>query len=561
VEATPSGILFTYRGTDELIRGLEVKMDPAPSVSVEERILRVPVSLKAGEKKQIRIQWIPYEDGNRKTILDDAEAISRLQRSYREWMETCPEAVSDLPSWNELYKTSLLDYRMLMTDAGDGELPVAGVPWYAVPFGRDSLIAAWQALPVRPGLAKSVLRTMARFQGKKLDGWRDEEPGKIMHEIRYGELARTNQVPFTPYYGTIDATPLFLILIGEVYRWTGDLDFVREMADAAGQALDWIDRYGDPDNRGYVSYARRSQKGIDNQGWKDSGNSIVHQDGRLAEAPIALCEVQGYVYLARTIWAHLYALLGDHERSNRLRRQAEELKDRFRRDFWMSDEQFVALALDKDGQQVRTVTSNPGHCLMTGILDREEARMVARRLLSPDMFSGWGIRTMSSRATAYNPMSYHNGSVWPHDNSLILNGLKQLGFHAEAKQVMDGLLAAASRFPQHRLPELFCGYDRTGEAPVPYPVACSPQAWAAGTAFVMLSVMLGIEPDPEKRQISLSPLLPEGMNRLRVRRLCVGEGRLDLSLYKVDGIVHVAVEQNTTGWQIVLPPLSREKKS
>jgi glycogen debranching enzyme len=429
---------------------------------------------------------------------------------------------------------------------------VAGLPWYAVPFGRDSLIAALQALPIRPELAKAVIRTMARFQGTKEDAWRDEEPGKIMHEIRFGELARSGQIPFTPYYGTIDATPLFLILIAEVYRFTGDLDFVREFAESAKRAFEWIDKFGDPDRSGYTSYVRKSEKGIDNQGWKDSGESVVHRDGRLAEAPIALCEVQGYVYMARRQWSELFRLLGDNKMAERLAAQAEDLKRRFNRDFWMEDEQFVALALDRQRRQVGTVTSNPGHCLMTGILDEEKARHVASRLLAPDLFNGWGIRTMSSQAVAYNPMSYHNGSVWPHDNSLILLGLQEMGFHEEASRLMEGLISAASHFEDYRLPELFCGYGREEGEPVPYPVACSPQAWAAGTVFVLLRTMLGLKPEPEQKRIVLSPVLPDGIGSLRVRRLCVGNGHLDVNLVRADGKVHVSVDRNTTGWSVVI---------
>jgi glycogen debranching enzyme len=266
--------------------------------------------------------------------------------------------------------------------------------------------------------------------------------------------------------------------------------------------------------------------------------------------------VQGYVYMARRRWMELFRLLGDHEMADRLERQAEDLKCRFARDYWMGDEQFVALALDRDGGQVGSVTSNPGHCLITGILEDGQARQVARRMLASDLFSGWGIRTMSSQAVSYNPMSYHNGSVWPHDNSLILLGLKEMGFHEEAGQLMEGLIAAASRFPDHRLPELFCGYSRTEGEPVPYPVACAPQAWAAGTAFVLLRAMLGLNPDPLHKRVVLSPSLPEGINRLRVRRLRIGAGHLDLTLVKSGGNVHVSVERNTSGWSVVIQPVS-----
>ncbi|WP_124727446.1 glycogen debranching N-terminal domain-containing protein [Staphylospora marina] len=549
-ECGHSSVRFVYEGVDGLVRRTSVSVDTDAETDEEGRF-RIPVLLEPGESMSVTLSVVSSEGDESPEVLSPDESFLRVLRKEEQWRTSCPEAETDSVAFKGMLETALGDFRMLLTDAGDGELPVAGLPWFAVPFGRDSLIAAWQALPVRPELALAVIRTMARHQGSRLDPWRDEEPGKIMHEIRRGELANSGQVPFTPYYGSIDSTPLFLILMAEYWRFTGDFETIRTFADHARRAFEWMDRHGDPDGRGYTSYVRKSEKGIDNQGWKDSADSVVHKDGRLAEAPISLCEVQGYVYMARTRWAELFRLLGDEETANRLREQAEDLKRRFADDFWMEDESFVALALDKDRRKVGAVTSNPGHLLMTGILDPDKGARVGRRLLESDLFSGWGIRTMSDREKAYNPMSYHNGSVWPHDNSLILLGLLETGMTDEAARLMAGLIRSASCFGDYRLPELFCGYGENEGNPVPYPVACSPQAWAAGAAFVLLRAMAGMFPDPVRKQVELAPVLPEGVNRLLIRRLKVGEGELDLALVRSEAGVHVSVLRNTTGWSVL----------
>jgi glycogen debranching enzyme len=553
VTPTEKGVRFSYRGVDGVHRTTDVETDGTPAEVADDGTIRFPLRLESNVCRSVHLRYVPGTDGEIPRVIGEQQSLLKLEESEREWFVGTPEVNSDWDDFNRMFARGLKDLRMLLTDLGDGPFPVAGLPIYAVPFGRDSLIAALQALPVRPEVAKGTLRILAKYQGKKEDAWRDEEPGKILHEIRFGELARSGQIPFTPYYGSIDSTPLFLILIAEVYRWTGDLDFVREMVPHAIEALNWIDRYGDPAGTGYVSYAMRSSKGIRNQGWKDSEDSVVHRDGRLAEAPIALSEVQGYVYMAKKAWSDLFRLLGDGERSERLNREAELLRERFARDFWMEDEQFVALALDGEGKQAGTVTSNPGHCLMTGILPPEQAERVARRLLEPDLFSGWGVRTKSSACKSYDPDSYHNGSVWPHDNALILLGLKRLGFYREAERIIRGLVEASVYF-QHRLPELFSGHERGEGGPLPYPVACSPQAWAAGTAFTILQAILGVEPDPVGKRIHLHPDLPQGMNRLSVRRLRLGQGVLDLNLERVGDATRTWVEINTTGWDVAIHP-------
>jgi glycogen debranching enzyme len=406
---------------------------------------------------------------------------------------------------------------------------------------------------MNPEVAKGTIRTMAHYQGSQVDPWRDEQPGKIMHELREGELANSGQIPFTPYYGSIDATPLFLVLLAEYVKWTDDSSIIDEMAPHIRRALEWIERYGDRNGNGFVAYYSESSKGISNQGWKDSGNSVVHRSGQFAEAPIALVEVQGYVYQAKTSLAMIFRKRGTAEWvawAEQLEAEAEALRERFERSYWLEQERYYALALDKDGQPVETVTSNPGHVLMSGMIHGERAEAVAKRLVSPAMFSGYGIRTMAEGEKAYNPMSYHNGSIWPHDNALCLMGLNAMGYHEEAKTVIEGLLRASCWFENYRLPELFCGHSAERGKPVRYPVACSPQAWAAATPLVFVPAMLGLRLDYPSRRLTLRPILPEGMNELSVRHMRLGSGSLDIRVTRRNGRFEYEVMSNTTGWTI-----------
>jgi glycogen debranching enzyme len=396
---------------------------------------------------------------------------------------------TDLKQLEKLVKRGTDDLRVLLTDIGSGLFPVAGLPWFGVPFGRDSLIAALQLLPFNSNIAKATLKTMAFYQGTKVDPWRDEQPGKILHEIRYGELANTNQIPFAPYYGSVDSTPLFLMLLVEYVKWTRDLELVKQLEDNIERALNWIDEYGDRDGDLFVEYHQEAQKGIANQGWKDSGDSVVHRNGDL-QSPIALCEVQGYVYQAKKGISTIYGALGYGDKAEALDEQAERLKKEFNHVFWMEDVEFYAIALDEHKQQVGTITSNPGHLLQSGILSNDRAKKIANKIVNKNMFSGYGIRTMSKGEAGYNPMSYHNGSVWPHDNSMILLGLSKTNQKEDMKKVVQGLITASTHFEYDRLPELFCGYDDSIKNVVPYPVACSPQAWAAGTPLTFVQSLL-----------------------------------------------------------------------
>jgi glycogen debranching enzyme len=524
---------FAYRGEDDVTRRTVVEFSPDPDrlEVVGDRIeVDFVVRLASHQTKLISTTVEPVTDGVRPMAIEFDAAVHLLRRSYEDWERESAHIDTDNEVFNQLLVRGLRDLRALYTTTDRGGVMAAGIPWYVAVFGRDALISSHQMLMVNPQPARDALSLLAHYQGQREDPWRDEEPGKILHEIRRGELAGAGQVPHTPYYGSVDATPLFVFLFAQYFRWTGDVDFANQLLPNVRAALEWIDRYGDLDGDGFVEYLCRSPGGIANQGWKDSFDSVVHQDGTLAEGPIALVEVQGYVYMAKLRVANVFDALGDHRTSSRLRQEAEELKDRFNRSFWMEDENYAAAALDGDKRQVRTVVSNPGHCLYSDILDPARAEHVARRLLQPDMFSGWGIRTMSKSATAYNPMSYHNGSVWPHDNALIAAGLKRYGYVKATSRVVTAIFDAAIHADYMRLPELFCGFTRrTPNQPVAYPVACSPQAWAAGAPLLMLQAILGISARAHENMLTVNhPHLPPWLNVVELRNIRVGNSSISL---------------------------------
>ncbi|MEJ9217956.1 amylo-alpha-1,6-glucosidase [Paenibacillus glucanolyticus] len=544
---------LAYMGADNLRRQTRISWDADGGQADQTGTVSFPLSLKPQEQKVITFCITPMtEQHPAAEPLTYEEGLKKLEASYEEWYENSSRVQSDSALFSGLYQRGLQDLRMLTTDVGFGDTTVAGLPWFAVPFGRDSLITALFMLPVNPQHAKGTLRTLAAYQGEKSDPWRDEQPGKIMHEIRYGELVTTNQSPFSPYYGTIDSTPLFLALIGEYYRWTGDLSLAEELKPNMLRALDYIDASLEAGS-GFMAYKQEAEKGFPNQGWKDSANSIIHENGEYAESPIALSEVQGYVYQAKASLVPVFAGLGEPERARRLETEAEELRARFESAFWMEDEMCYAIALDKDLRQVRSVSSNPGHLLMSGLPEESRAKAQSKRMLRSDMFNGYGIRTMSTDSTGYYPMSYHNGSVWPHDNAMILLGLGKQGFKDEAGKVISGLLQASAHFEYQRLPELFCGHDAKLGYPVPYPTTCSPQAWAAGTSIAFLQAMLGLYPNAARKEIALSPFLPEGMNELKAERIAIGNGHLSVFVVREAGssTFKVQVLENTTGFNLV----------
>ncbi|WP_051343907.1 glycogen debranching N-terminal domain-containing protein [Alicyclobacillus herbarius] len=485
------------------------------------------------------------------TFAEVAAVRQQIARKYEDWLHKAP-GVSGCTTFSNWYRRGLQDIRMLLTDVGYGHFPVAGVPWYAVPFGRDSLITALQMLPANFDIVRGTLATMAAFQGQQVNPERDEQPGKIMHELRAGELTRTGQVPFGPYYGTIDATPLFLNLAADYALWSGDAEWLRRLLPHVEAAFAWIEQYGDRDGDGFLEYFSESSNGIANQGWKDSGDSIHHKDGSLAKGPIALCEVQGYVYRAYTRWAQVYRWLGLPDTSMECERRAERLQRQFIQAFWMEDEDAIALALDGEKKPVRTLTSNMGQVLWSGILPQALADCLIDRLLKEDLFSGFGIRTLSTLEVTYNPLSYHNGSVWPHDNSIIIAGVAGYGRRDAVAQLVEGLLNAAQGFDLYRLPELFAGIPagKTSK-PVPYPVSCSPQAWAAATPILVLTAILGFNPNVPDGYISLNPSLPSSIPRLKIESLRIGSGTLSLELQRTaDGNTQYQILDNSTGLSV-----------
>jgi glycogen debranching enzyme len=552
-------VRFTSVGRDGIRRSTLIELAPAPDrLELDGRLVTATFRITLGpyQTRLVGMTVEPSVDEGAPARMEFDVAVHQLRRSYEEWERDATQVVTDNELFNELLDRSLRDLRALYTQTEAGGVLAAGIPWYVAVFGRDSLITSHQLLMMAPRLARETLELLARYQGTRVDDWRDEQPGKILHEIRHGELAGAGVIPHTPYYGSVDATPWFVLLYTMHLRWTGDLEFARALLPNVEAALSWIDTYGDADGDGFVEYLCRSPGGIRNQGWKDSNDSMVHADGRLAEPPIALSEVQGYVYLAKVRMADVYRTLGRDDDARRLLDEAETLRIRFNETFWMEDERYFAAALDGDKRQIRTVTSNPGHALYAHIVDDDKAAVLAKRLLAPDMFSGWGVRTMSKAAAAYNPMSYHNGSVWPHDNALIAAGFKRYGFTRSANRVATALFDAAVQADYLRLPELFCGFTRrTPNRPVSYPIACSPQAWAAGSPFLMLQSMLGISARAHENLLTVNkPHLPPWLNTVEVRNLAVGGSRLALvfrregeitsfSLISREGDVRVVMEE------------------
>jgi glycogen debranching enzyme len=447
-------------------------------------------------------------------------AVAEMRDELTTWTSNAPRIESGWNALDNVYRRALSDLAAvrLHPDVDQGaSVPAAGLPWFMALFGRDSLITSYQALPMVPHFARTTLLTLAARQATEVDDFREAEPGKILHEQRHGELTVFGDRPHSPYYGTADATPLFLILLEEYERWTGDAELVRTLEPNARAALAWIDEYGDMDGDGYVEYERRNQEtGLANQCWKDSPNSILFADGSPAQPPIACCEIQGYVYDAKRRCARLAReLWDDPELAERLEHQAAELRRRFHHDFWIEDGGYYALALDRDKRRVDSLTSNIGHLLWSGILDPEPAAAVAGHLMDGRLFSGWGVRTMATGDAGHNPLEYHNGSVWPHDNSLIAAGLARYGFRAEAGRIAVAQVEAAAAFTDS-LPEVFAGYDRAlTELPVEYPTASRPQAWASGAPLLLVRSLMGLEPSAEGPRID--PALPERIGRLALR--------------------------------------------
>jgi glycogen debranching enzyme len=482
--------------------------------------------------------------------LGQAKAAEMMEEQH--WVQQTTRISSNKSILNRVIDRAEQDMYLLRQSFGKYKTVSAGVPWFSALFGRDSIITASQTLMLNSQIAKETLMLLATYQGKTDDDWREEEPGKILHELRLGEMARCQEIPHTPYYGTVDATPLWLMLYAEYYTWTHDHETLEQLWPNAIAAMEWIDR--NLQATGYLSYYLRSKRGLANQGWKDSGDCIVDRKGDLANGPIALCEVQAYVYAAKIRLAEIARMKKRLDLADRWQEEARNLKVRFNRDFWMEDQDFCALALDGEGKQVDSITSNPGHCLHLGIFTPEKAYSVAERLRAPDMFNGWGIRTLSSLSPAYNPMGYHIGSVWPHDNSLIAIGLRSLGLVDQALELFQGIFDMTSTQPYQRPPELFCGYERNGDnAPVQYPVACTPQAWATGSVFQLLQMIVNLVPDAQNNCLRIiDPALPESINHLSFHNLRVGTTILDLEFERSGNTTACRVAKKRGNLRVVI---------
>jgi glycogen debranching enzyme len=538
----PTEVAFVYDSIDGVARSTRIFFS-VPPTSLETGRAQFDLELGARERRALGITVHCDHGQLPKMDLRFFGALRQARRRNTAARAAIPAIESSNSAFNSVLERSGADLAMLMTETPHGTYPYAGVPWFSTAFGRDGLITALEMLWFDPAIARGVLRFLAAHQARAEDAAADMEPGKIVHELRECELARLGEVPFGRYYGSVDSTPLFVAAAGQYWQRTRDRATLDVLWPAVRAALEWIERHGDRNGDGFVDYGRRRQSGLRNQGWKDSEDAVFHADGRLAEAPIALCEVQGYTYLAYREAALMAFDFGEKALSQELEEKADRLQSRFEAAFWCEDIGTYALALDGAGAQCRVRTSNAGQLLYSGMVRPERAARVVKDLFGAEFFSGWGIRTLGAREKRFNPTSYHNGSVWPHDNALIALGVARYGHCEEALALTTALFDAATHMHLRRLPELFCGFDRRrGKAPTLYPVACAPQAWAACAPFALIQACLGLEVDAAAETVRLrQPRLPQFLDWLVVRRLRVGEGRVDLLFRRQDSSVAVSL--------------------
>ncbi|TDR90452.1 amylo-alpha-1,6-glucosidase [Enterovirga rhinocerotis] len=526
---------FVYTGLDSIVRRTRLRFEPVPS-RLETNLGEFTIRLAPGERTSLFVR-VTCDEGERRERPPFLAAYRGARQALRATRRGATAIDSTNSLFDEMLSRSLSDLSMLVSQTPEGPYPYAGVPWFSTVFGRDGIITAMLMLWLDPSIAKGVLRYLAANQATSVDPDADAQPGKILHERRCGEMAVLGEVPFRRYYGTVDATPLFVMLAGMYVDRTGDRETIEAIWPNIEAALTWCDTYGDRDGDGFVEYFRETPSGLANQGWKDSQDSIFHADGRLAEGPIALCEVQGYVYAAKHAAARMASMLGHSAKGEQLEAQAEALKARFDEAFWCEEIGTYALALDGAKRPCRVRSSNAGHALFTGIADPARAASVAGALMSPEGFSGWGIRTIAQGEPRYNPMSYHNGSVWPHDNALIGLGFARYGLKREAARVLDALFEAATYQDLRRLPELYCGFiRRPHRGPTAYPVACSPQAWAAAAPYGLIEACLGLGLRHAENEIRFStPYLPASLDGMVLRGLRLGDAETDLAFRRGEG--------------------------
>jgi len=534
-------VVLSYEGLDGRECTSALTFDPPPK-ELTSSVASYAIDLEPGERHSL-FATVGCDGSGRTPPAPFLRGLVSAARATKDVNANTATVETSNDLFNQILCRSMADLRMLITETAQGPYPYAGIPWYSTTFGRDGIITAIQMLWCDPSIARGVLKRLAAYQAKSLDPISDAAPGKILHEMRSGEMANLREVPFGLYYGSVDSTPLFVMLAGLYFERTGDSDTILELWPQIEAALAWIDGPGGADCDGFVEYHRQTDQGLANQGWKDSHDAIFHADGQLAKGPIALAEVQGYVFMAKQLAARVARCLGNHVLADVLDRQATELAVRFEEAFWCPEIGTYALALDGAKKQCKIRTSNSGQVLFTGIASRARAFSVAECLMRPGFFSGWGIRTVSQEERRYNPMSYHNGSVWPHDNAIIALGFARYGSQRSIERVFKGMFDAATYMDIDRLPELFCGFRRRrGRGPTLYPVACAPQAWAAATPFALLQASLGLSFNPARNEIRLiNPRLPSFLDEVILRQLRLGSSSLDLAIGRHDGEVSLRV--------------------
>jgi len=537
--------VLAYRGVDDVIRRSHINFSPTPE-SINSHQARFELSLQSRQTESFYLD-ATYTEGKDEASqrLHFDEALDEVETNFKSYQEAECSISSSNEQFNSWTERSFADLRMMISETEHGLYPYAGIPWFNTPFGRDGIITALETLWINPDIARGVLTYLAKTQATEENILCESEPGKILHETRLGEMAALEEVPFEKYYGTVDATPLFIILAGRYFERTGDRDFLEYIWPHVSAALDWIDNYGDKDEDGFVEYYKHSITGLRNQGWKDSDDCIFHADGKLAEGPIALCEVQGYVYDAKIEAARLALVLGDSARSKELENEAAALKDRFEQAFWIPEMASYALALDGQKHACKVRASNMGHALFSGIASDRHAQKVKDMLFSDDFYSGWGVRTIADNEPRFNPMAYHNGTIWPHDNAMIGAGLARYGFKKEVLGILSALFQVSLFSEFHRLAELWCGFKRQAEiGPTGYPVACSPQAWASGAVFMLLQSAVGLKIyGAEKKLVFEDPVLPGFLKKVHVKNLQVGDSIIDISFYRHDHNVGIDVQR------------------
>lgn len=549
----PGGIVLSYDGLDSVRRQTIFNFTIQPSEMTNERAI-FEMHLAPREQKVLdcRIVYVAGQKEIQKETFDSG--FGTVHHTYKDYRKKLTKIETSNPQFNDWIARSRADLHLLITYTADGPYPYAGIPWFSCIFGRDGIITALETLWINPEIAAAVLKYLAERQASELIPAQDAEPGKILHEERKGEMVALGEVPFGTYYGSIDSTPLWLVLAGYYFERTHDKELMKQLWPHVERALEWIDKYGDIDGDGFVEYSRKAVGGLGNQGWKDADDSVFYSNGELAVPPIALCEVQGYVYEAKLRAAQIAGALGYNEKAAKLQESAQQLKERFHKAFWNEKIQSYVIALDGQKKQCDIQSSNAGQCLFTGIAELEAAAKIKDAMLGEHFFSGWGIRTIPTSEVRYNPMSYHNGSIWPHDNALIAFGLSRYGFKEASLRVLNALFDASQFIELNRLPELYCGFRRrNGEGPTLYPVACNPQAWSSASIFLLIQAALGIRIEATSSRIYFNnPHLPEAVRHLEIKNLKVNSGVVDVHVVRNDGKVAVNVSRREGTVEVIV---------